>query len=86
MTNSNNIAPISELKSQAKRLRSRLQDTGSQISHSQSLELIAHQNGARDWNTLRAQVGNRPVLPKVGDHVTGRYLGQSFAGVGVPSS
>lgn len=82
MTNLNtNTASISELKLQAKRLRTRLLGTGVQISHSQSLELIAQQNGVRDWNTLHAQIGNRPVPPKVGDRVTGRYLGQPFAGL-----
>lgn len=81
MTNSENIAPIAELKAQAKRLRSRLQTSGNTISHSEALELIAHQNGARDWNTLRASAGNLPPLPKVGERVTGRYLGQNFAGV-----
>lgn len=81
MTYSDNTAPIAELKAQAKRLRSRLQSSGTDISHSAALELIAHQNGARDWNTLRASVGNMPPLPKVGERVTGRYLGQTFAGV-----
>jgi len=81
MTDSNNTAPIAELKAQAKRLRSRLQTSGTQISHSEALELIAHQNGARDWNTLRASAGNMPPLPKIGERVTGRYLGQRFAGV-----
>ena len=81
MTNLNNIPPITELKAQAKRLRARLHDSGTNISHSEALELIAHQNGARDWNTLRASAGNMPPLPKVGERVTGRYLGQPFAGV-----
>ena len=81
MTYSNSPAPISELKAQAKRLRSRLHATGTDISHSQALELIAHQNGARDWNTLVAGAGNKPPLPKIGERVTGRYLGQPFAGV-----
>ena len=80
MTNFDNTAPISGLKQQAKRLRADLHTTGVDISHSQSLEMIAHQNGARDWNTLRAAVGNIPPLPKMGERVTGRYLGQQFAG------
>jgi len=58
-----------------------LQTSGTNISHSEALELIAHQNGARDWNTLRASAGNMPPLPSVGERVTGRYLGQRFAAV-----
>lgn len=80
MTYTNTLPPMADLKTQAKRLRARLKDTGVDISHSESLELIAQQNGARDWNTLRAQIGNTPPAPKVGDRVTGRYLGQRFAG------
>lgn len=80
MTYTNTLPPMADLKTQAKRLRARLKDTGVDISHSESLELIAQQNGARDWNTLRAQIGNMPPAPKVGDRVTGRYLGQQFAG------
>ena len=42
------------LKAQAKRLRADLADRGQPISHAQALETIAHQWGARDWNTLAA--------------------------------
>ena len=80
MTEFNNNTSIAELKLQAKRLRGRLHGTGTTISHSESLELIAHQNGARDWNTLRARAGNMPPLPMVGERVTGRYLGQQYFG------
>ena len=80
MTYSNTIPPMAELKTQAKRLRARLKETGVEIGHSESLELIAQQNGARDWNTLHAQIGNAPPAPKVGERVTGQYLGQRFAG------
>jgi hypothetical protein len=71
------IAPVEELKAQAKRLRQNLLGDGVQISHSKALELIAHQYGARDWNTLHALAGNRMHL-QVGDRVAGRYLGQPF--------
>lgn len=77
MTVSHDIARIDELKAQAKRLRARLKSTGVQLSHSETLELIAHQHGVRDWNTLRAMAGNRMHL-RVGDRVSGRYLGQPF--------
>ncbi len=77
MTHIQNIAPVAELKEQAKRLRKRLQDAGVKLSHSEALELLAHQLGARDWNTLHAMAGNRVQL-RVGDRVEGRYLGQPF--------
>ena len=44
-------------KSMASRLRARLATNGSQISHSQALELVAAQLGYRDWNTLAALQG-----------------------------
>ena len=77
MTASNEIAPIRELKAQAKRLRERLRAMGVHLSHSETLEMLAHQYGLRDWNTLSAQAGNRVHL-RVGDRVKGRYLGQPF--------
>ncbi len=77
MTHTQNIAPVAELKEQAKRLRKRLLDAGVKLSHSEALELLAHQLGARDWNTLHAMAGNRVQL-RVGDRVEGRYLGQPF--------
>ncbi|WP_437436587.1 glyoxalase superfamily protein [Ruegeria arenilitoris] len=77
MNETTTIAPLEELKAQAKRLRQKLLGEGVQISHSKALELIAHQYGVRDWNTLHAQAGNRMHL-RVGDRVSGRYLGQPF--------
>ncbi|MGJ8547227.1 MAG: glyoxalase superfamily protein [Sulfitobacter sp.] len=69
------------LKSQAKRLRADLGATGHPITHSQSLEMVAHQWGARDWNTIIAQAGNMPPDWRVGQRVSGRYLGHAFQGV-----
>ena len=77
MTQTETIAPMGELKAQAKRLREKLRSTGVDLSHAQSLELVAHQHGVRDWNTLRAMAGNRMHL-RVGGRVKGTYLGQSF--------
>lgn len=77
MTNLQNLPPVEELKSQAKRLRQSLAGKGTSIGHSEALEMIAHQYGARDWNTLHARAGNRFHL-RVGDRVSGRYLGQPF--------
>ena len=79
MTTVHNIAPVSELKAQAKRLREKLRGSGVQLSHSESLELVATQHGVRDWNTLNAMAGNRMLL-RVGDRVRGTYLGQAFRG------
>jgi hypothetical protein len=60
--------PKAPLKDQAKRLRTSLADRGVEVTHSEALELVAHQYGARDWNTLAAQpaVGESafgPVIP-----------------------
>jgi catechol 2,3-dioxygenase-like lactoylglutathione lyase family enzyme len=41
-------------KSMAKRLRADLAEHGVQITHSQTLELLAHLHGHRDWNTMAA--------------------------------
>ncbi|MGJ8562164.1 MAG: glyoxalase superfamily protein [Alphaproteobacteria bacterium] len=68
------------VKELAKRLRSDLADDDTSISHSKSLELISHQLGFKDWNTLHFAIGNRPTSRpiNVGDILNGRYLGQSF--------
>lgn len=79
MTYDQEIAPLEELKAQARRLRDSLRATGTGLSHAQALELVAHQHGARDWNTLVARAGNRLRL-RVGDRVRGEYLGQAFTG------
>ena len=75
--NTPNLAPVVELKAQAKRLREKLRSSGHDISHSKSLELLAQQHGMRDWNTLCARAGNKLHL-RVGDRVQGSYLGQRF--------
>jgi hypothetical protein len=77
------LPPIDVLKQHAKRLRAALAEDGDFISHSEALELIAKQNGCRDWNTLYAAAGNGPPRfdPQIGARVAGAYLGQSFCGV-----
>ncbi|MDM7854758.1 glyoxalase superfamily protein [Cellulomonas alba] len=42
-------------KQMARRLRAELAARGLAIGHSEALELVAHQWGARDWNTLAAR-------------------------------
>ena len=70
------------LKDQARRLRVSLEAAGHATSHCRALELIAHQYGFRDWNTLHARLGNRPRLSPytIGARVAGSYLGQPFTG------
>ena len=72
---------LSEAKSQAKALRDALVGQSTRISHAQALELVAHQNGARDWNTLHAKLSRpEPQALQLNDEVKGRYLGQAFTG------
>lgn len=73
---------IDEAKAQAKALRAGLLAQGTPISHAQALELVAKQQGAKDWNTLHARLALRNTPPELalGDRVRGRYLGQPFAG------
>jgi hypothetical protein len=81
MTNPTPLPGLDALKAQAKRLRRSLEAEGNFIAHSEALELVAHQFGYRDWNTLHAACGNRPASPLALDaHVSGRYLGQAFTG------
>lgn len=82
MTDQHRLPSVKALKQQAKRLRERLAQDGDFISHSEALELIAHQHGQKDWNTLYAAIGNRPAAQALtpGARVTGRYLSQPFAG------
>lgn len=73
------LPALDALKAQARRLRKSLEAEGNFISHSEALELVAHQYGMRDWNTLHAACGNRPAEPlALGAKVSGTYLGQAF--------
>jgi hypothetical protein len=72
---------LSEAKSKAKALRDALVGQSTKISHAQALELVAHQDGVRDWNTLHAKLSRAEQRTlKLGDEVRGMYLGQSFIG------
>lgn len=68
------------LKTQAKRLRADMAARGQSITHAQALETIAHQWGARDWNTLSAQAATPAISWTPGQRVSGRYLGHAFKG------
>ncbi|WP_416896287.1 MAG: glyoxalase superfamily protein [Minwuia sp.] len=76
------LPTIENAKAQAKRLRQDLNARGVEIGHGQALEMISHQLGYRDWNTLHAAIGNRPPGPPitVGQRVSGFYLGHPFRG------
>lgn len=75
---------IDELKSQARRLRDAMAGSGTPVTHSAALELVAKSHGLRDWNTLSARAArsdNAEIAPvAVGAVVTGEYLGQRFQG------
>jgi hypothetical protein len=75
------VRTLAEAKAQAKTLRSALVAEGTVFSHAQALELVARQNGARDWNTLSAQLANSFPAPfHLHQRIQGRYLGQAFKG------
>ncbi len=82
MVGHTSLPSLNELKAQAKRLRHELDAGGTPVNHSRTLELMAHQYGYKDWNTLHAALGNQPPPPPValGRRVSGRYLGQAFDG------
>lgn len=67
-----------ELKAQARRLREALADQGRPMTHAAALETVAHQWGARDWNTLAALAPDASAFWQIGQRVAGRYLGQPF--------
>ena len=73
------LPSVAEAKEQAKRLRAKLAEQGTTVSHANALELVAHNNGFRDWNTFHAAMGNRsPEDWAAGGRVRGRYLSQPF--------
>lgn len=74
------VPPADVLKTQAKRLRADLAAKGTSVSHAETLEMVAHQWGARDWNTLSAQSAAPKRGWTPGDRVSGHYLGQPFSG------
>lgn len=81
-----------DYKTHAKRLRDDLAADGIAITHSRALELVARQNGARDWNTLAAKAGAAtpdvaaPAVPfrtapfAVGEDVDGTFNGNPAHG------
>lgn len=75
------VRTIEEAKAHAKSLRRSLAEDGTVLGHAQALELVASQNGARDWNTLSARLAKADSAPfHCQQRVQGRYLGQAFKG------
>ena len=81
MTTQTPIPSRDVLKSQAKTLRKDMAARGQSISHAEALETIAHQWGARDWNTAVALSAQDSPGWAPGMRVQGRYLGHPFEGV-----
>ncbi|MBL4854135.1 MAG: hypothetical protein JKY25_07825 [Robiginitomaculum sp.] len=80
--NHSQVPPIGTLKTQAKRLRTELANDGISVSHSKSLEMLAHQFGYKDWNGLYAAAQTNSILStlRIGQTVNGIYLGQKIVG------
>ena len=75
----NTLTSIAAAKSAARELRARLAEEGRRIGHGQALELIARQNGFRDWNACHAALeASETPLWQPGARVRGRYLSQPF--------
>ncbi|TDK52129.1 glyoxalase superfamily protein [Antarcticimicrobium luteum] len=70
---------VAAAKAEARALRDRLAAEGRKIGHGQALELIARQNGFRDWNACHAalEAAAGPAWHP-GARVRGRYLSQPF--------
>jgi hypothetical protein len=52
---------LTDPKTMAKQLRTRMAGNGMTITHSQALELVAASLGYRDWNTLAAAAPPSPI-------------------------
>lgn len=76
------VPPLGTLKQQAKRMRTDLTENGISVTHSKSLEMLAHQYGFKDWNGLYAAAQTNSIFQtlRVGQTVNGVYLGQTFTG------
>ena len=91
MTTATSLDPKAPFKDQAKRLRASLAGRGVEVSHSEALELVARQHGARDWNTLAAQPPDPggsafgPVIPvlRIFDVAKAREFYSGFLGFAI---
>jgi hypothetical protein len=70
-----------DFKNQAKRLRDALAQEGLAVSHGKALDIVARQNGARDWNTLAARAVADAVAPQTAEAAPTPFrVGQAVAG------
>ena len=82
------IRSIMDAKKRAAHLREIAAENGQALSHGRALEMVAREQGARDWNTLRAQLAKRGTVSddldiaalRTGMKVEGRYMNQPFTG------
>ena len=82
------IRSIMDAKKRATHLRETAAENGQALSHGRALEMVAREQGARDWNTLRAQLAKRGTVSddldiaalRTGMKVEGRYMNQPFTG------
>ncbi|MEC8178668.1 MAG: glyoxalase superfamily protein [Pseudomonadota bacterium] len=82
------IRSIADAKKRAAHLRETAAENGQVLSHGRALETVASEQGARDWNTLRARLANRETIAdnldiadlRTGMKVEGRYMNQPFVG------
>ncbi len=77
----------SDYKAHARRLRDALAAEGINLSHGKALDIVARQNGERDWNTLSARTAVAAATPEtapvpftVGDAVEGLFNGAPAKG------
>jgi len=69
-----------DAKTMAKGLRRSLADLGTELTHSQSLELIAQAFGYDDWNILAAKIEAARPAPALAKHPLEETLYCSFCG------
>lgn len=82
------VQSIEEAKARAVHLRKMALDQGRSLSHGKALEIVAKEQGIRDWNTLIARLAKAEASTRKIDFlalnrgvvVEGRYLNQPFTG------
>lgn len=82
------VRTIEEAKSRAVHLRTVAAEKGLALSHGRALEAVAKEEGAQDWNTLRARLARAEAADRAPDFmalqrgaaVAGRYMNQPFTG------
>ena len=88
------VRTLAEAKAAARALRTALNALGHGICHGQALDLVARQNGERNWNALHARLCGEEVSAGAAgsapfhlhQRVRGTYLKQPFTGESVTLS